>query len=112
FGGAFAAFMVAWSISADISYDSTAFALHVATGLEGRADRAGRAAAAGILALPLGLLFALAGATISGNWASLPGTVGLVLGSTGAGLGLASVLSSRFTMNVPLPGESPMKSKP
>lgn len=112
FGGAFAAFMVAWSISADISYDSTAFALHVATGLDGRADRAGRAAAAGILALPLGLLFALAGATISGNWASLPGTVGLVLGSTGAGLGLASVLSSRFTMNVPLPGESPMKSKP
>lgn len=112
YAGAFAAFMVAWSISADISYDNTAFALHLATGVSGKADRTGRVMAAAVLALPLGLLFAVAGSVVAGDWQILPGALGLVLGATGAGLGLASVFSSRFTMVVPLPGESPMKSKP
>ena len=112
YAGAFAAFMVTWSICADISYDNTAFALHLATGVSGRADRTGRVIAAGILALPLGLLFAVAGALVSGSAAGLPSAVGLVAGASGAGLGLASVFSSRFTMNAPLPGESPMKSRP
>ncbi len=112
YGGAMAAFLVAWSISADISYDSTAFALHVATGVSGAADRTGRAWAAGVLALPMGVLFVVVGAGVTGDWVALGGMLGLVLTAIGAGLGLASVLSSRFTMNVPLPGESPMKSKP
>lgn len=112
FGGALATFLIVWSISADISYDNTAFALHLAAGVDGKADRGGRALAAGIIALPLGLLFAVVGAVMSGNWETLPGIVGLILGVVGAGLGLASVFSARFTMNVPLPGESPMKSKP
>lgn len=112
YGGAFAAFMIAWSISSDISYDNTAFALHLATGISGRADRTGRVVAAAVLALPLGLLFSVVGAVVSGNWAAFPATLGLVFGATGAGLGLASIFSARFIMNVPLPGESPMKSKP
>ncbi|MBP2413910.1 ABC-2 type transport system permease protein [Arthrobacter stackebrandtii] len=112
YGGAFAAFLVAWSISSDISYDNTAFALHLATGLSGRDDRTGRVMAAAVLALPLGLLFTLAGAIASGDWAAYPGMLGLMLAATGAGLGLASVFSAQFTMNVPLPGESPMKAKP
>lgn len=112
YAGAFAAFMVAWSISADISYDNTAFALHLATGVSGKADRSGRVVAAAVLALPLGLLFAVVGSVVAGDWQIMPGALGLVLGATGAGLGLASVFSSRFTMVVPLPGESPMKSKP
>ncbi len=112
YGGAFAAFLVAWSISSDVSYDNTAFALHLATGLSGRDDRTGRVMAAGVLALPLGLLFTFAGAIASGNWAAYPGMLGLMLAATGAGLGLASIFSARFTMNVPLPGESPMKAKP
>lgn len=112
YGGALATFLIAWSISADISYDSTAFALHLATGVSGQADRTGRAWAAGILALPMGALFVVVGAVVSGDWGSSGGMLGLVLAATGSGLGLASILSSRFTMNVPLPGESPMKSKP
>ncbi|MET4003423.1 ABC-2 type transport system permease protein [Arthrobacter sp. UYCu511] len=112
YSGAIAAFMIAWSISSDISYDSTAFALHLASGVCGKADRTGRVLAAAVLALPLGLLFAIAGSVVSGTWAQFPPAVGLIMGATGAGLGLASVLSSRFTMMAPLPGESPMKSKP
>lgn len=112
YAGAFAAFMVAWSICADISYDNTAFALHLATGISGKVDRTGRVLAAAVLALPLGLLFAIIGAVVSGDWLGFPPAMGLMLGATGAGLGLSSVFSSRFTMNVPWPGESPMKSRP
>ncbi|ALV45894.1 transporter [Arthrobacter alpinus] len=112
FGGALAAFLVVWSISADISYDNTAFALHIATGVDGRADRLGRAMAAGVLALPLGLVYSVVGGIVIGDVAQLVATVGLVLGVVGSGLGLASVFSARFTMNAPLPGESPMKTRP
>jgi len=112
FLGSFTVFLIAWSISTDISYDNTAFALHVATGVSGKADRLGRALACAVIALPLGLVYVLVGAALSGQWAYLPGTMGLALGVAGSGLGLASVFSARFTYNVALPGESPLKSKP
>jgi ABC-2 type transport system permease protein len=112
FGGALAAFLVVWSISADISYDNTAFALHIATGVDGRADRIGRALAAGVLALPLGLVYAVVGGILVQDLGQLVATVGLVLGVVGSGLGLASVFSARFTVNAPLPGESPLKTRP
>ncbi|MCQ9163277.1 transporter [Arthrobacter sp. STN4] len=111
-GGVLAAFLVVWSISSDISYDNTAFALHLAAGVSGTADRAGRAMAAACLALPLGLLYAVVGAGMAGTWAPLPAVLGLTVGVVGSGLGLASVFSARFTMNAPLPGDSPLKSKP
>ena len=49
---------------------------------------------------------------VIGDLVQLVATVGLVLGVVGSGLGLASVFSSRFTTNAPLPGESPMKTRP
>ncbi|WP_306415685.1 transporter [Arthrobacter livingstonensis] len=111
-GGVLAAFLIVWSISSDISYDNTAFALHLAAGVSGTADRSGRALAAGTLGLLLGVLYAVVGAGIGGSWALLPATLGLTIGVVGSALGLASVFSSRFTMNAPLPGDSPMKSRP
>ncbi|MFQ4147336.1 transporter [Arthrobacter sp. LAPM80] len=112
FGGALAAFLVVWSISSDISYDNTAFALHIATGVDGSADRTGRALAAGMLGLALGLLYAVVGGILVGDMVQLLATVGLVLGVVGSGLGLSSVFSAHFTMNAPLPGESPLKTRP
>ena len=112
FGGALAAFLVVWSISSDISYDNTAFALHICAGVSGLADRTGRAVAAGMLALPLGLVYAVVGVIFSKNLGQLPGTLGLVIGVVGSGLGLSSVFSARFTSHVPLPGESPLKTRP
>lgn len=111
-GGVLAAFLVVWSISSDISYDNTAFALHLASGVAGAADRAGRALAAGSLALLLGVVYAVVGSGISGAWDLLPAVLGLTVGVVGSALGLASVFSARFTINAPLPGDSPLKSKP
>ncbi|WP_129545565.1 hypothetical protein [Arthrobacter dokdonensis] len=110
-GGVLAAFLVVWSISSDISYDNTALALHLASGVAGAADRAGRALAAGSLALLLGVVYAVVGSGISGAWDLLPAVLGLTVGVVGSALGLASVFSARFTINAPLPGDSPLKSK-
>jgi ABC-2 type transport system permease protein len=102
-----AALLLAWSISADVAYDSTAFALHVAGGVPGAADRAGRALAVGLLAAPVVLLFAVGSVWWTGRWADLPAVLGVSVGMLLTGLGLSSVISARFVYAVPLPGQSP-----
>ena len=106
------AFILAWSISADVSYDNTAFALHLASGVRGVADRLGRALACLVFALPVVVVFAMGAAAFTGGWAALPGQLGLSLGILFTGLGLSSVVSARYTVAVPLPGDSPFKKPP
>ncbi|MFP5366867.1 MAG: transporter, partial [Actinomycetes bacterium] len=110
--GPLTAFLLAWSISADVSYDNTAFALHLATGVRGVADRLGRALACLAFALPVVLVFAVGYSSFTGDWAGLPGQLGLSLGILFTGLGLSSVVSARYTVAVPLPGDSPFKKPP
>ncbi|GLB66797.1 transporter [Arthrobacter mangrovi] len=110
--GPIMAFLLSFAISADISYDNTAFALHVTSGVSGRADRAGRVIACAAFALPVTLVFAVAPFFFLGSWQLLPATLGLSLGVLLSGLGLSSVVSARYTYNVPLPGESPFKTPP
>ncbi len=106
------AFILAWSISADVSYDNTAFALHLASGVRGVDDRLGRALACLAFALPVVLVFAAGSAAFTGDWGPLPGQLGLSLGILFTGLGLSSVVSARYTVAVPLPGDSPFKKPP
>jgi ABC-2 type transport system permease protein len=112
FVGPLTAFLLAWSVSSDVSYDSTAFALHIAAGVRGVHDRLGRALACLSFALPVVLLFSVGPMFLSGDWALLPGILGLSVGMLFTGLGLSSVVSARYTMPVPLPGESPFKKPP
>ncbi|MGO4187069.1 transporter [Pseudarthrobacter sp. TAF60_1] len=107
-----AAFLLAWSISADVSYDNTAFALHLATGVRGVDDRLGRALACLAFGLPVVLILAVGQYFFTGDWEALPGQVGLSLGILFTGLGLSSVVSARYTVVVPLPGDSPFKKPP
>ncbi|WP_028264731.1 hypothetical protein [Arthrobacter sp. MA-N2] len=110
--GPLAAFVLAWSIAADVSYDSTAFALHLATGVRGLHDRLGRALACLSFALPVVLIFAIGPFFLTGDWDWLPGILGLSLGVLFTGLGLSSIVSARYTSSVPLPGDSPFKKPP
>ncbi len=112
FVGPLTAFLLAWSISSDVSYDSTAFALHVSAGVRGLHDRLGRALACLAFALPVVLAFSVIPMFLTGEWTLLPGILGLGLGVLFTGLGLSSVVSARYTMPVPLPGESPFKKPP
>lgn len=112
FVGPLSAFLLAWSISSDVSYDSTAFALHVSAGVRGSQDRLGRAVACLVFALPVVVLFSVVPMFITGGWPLLPCVLGLSLGVLFTGLGLSSVVSARYTMPVPLPGDSPFKKPP
>lgn len=110
--GPLVAFLLAFGISADISYDNTAFALHLSAGVSGRADRAGRALACAVFALPATIVAAVLPAVVIGRPHLIPVLLGLSLGLLLSGLGLSSVFSARYTYNVPLPGESAFKTPP
>ncbi|MET3919797.1 transporter [Arthrobacter sp. UYEF20] len=110
--GPMTAFLLAWSLSSDVSYDSTAFALHLSSGVRGISDRLGRALACLLFALPVVLAFSVLPFLFSGDWVLLPGLLGLSLGILFSGMGLSSVVSARYTVAVPLPGDSPFKKPP
>ncbi|GAB3525822.1 transporter [Arthrobacter monumenti] len=112
FLGPFAAVLLVWSISADVSYDNTAFWMHVSSGVSGIADRTGRVLACAAFALPVSLLFVVLPLWLNDSWNLLPAMLGLTLGVLLTGLGLASVVSARYTYNVPAPGDSPFKTPP
>ncbi|WP_166846147.1 hypothetical protein [Isoptericola sp. BMS4] len=109
-----AAPLVAWvlgfGISNDVGYDNTAFALHVATGVPGRADRWGRALPVLVAGLPLVAAFALVGCGVADRWDALPAMLGVSLGTLATSVGISSAVSARLVYPVPKPGESPFKT--
>lgn len=106
------AVLMAFSISADVSYDNTAFSLHVLTGVRGIDDRLGRVAACAVFTVPTVLVAAILPAVLMGELSMLPSILGLSLGALGAGWAVSSIASARYTYAVPLPGDNPMKTPP
>jgi ABC-2 type transport system permease protein len=106
------ALLLALSIYTDVSYDSTAFALHLQTGVSGVADRLGRVIGLAVFAVPLTVALTLGTVWFTGAWNALPGLLGISFGCLLSGFALSSVVSGRFAFAVPLPGESPFKSRP
>ncbi|GGF27196.1 transporter [Subtercola lobariae] len=110
--GPLIAFLLALSTYADVSYDGTAFATHLADGVRGRDDRLGRAAALGVIALPIVIVLTIASVAVTGSWALLPPIGGLALGVMLSGIGLTAVSSARIVIPVPGAGDNPFKSAP
>ncbi|PRY70615.1 ABC-2 type transport system permease protein [Glaciihabitans tibetensis] len=110
--GPIVALLLALSIYADISYDNTAFALHLQTGVRGTADRLGRVIALAIFAVPLTVALTVGTVWFSNTWSALAGLLGISFGLLLSGFAVSSVISGRFALAVPLPGESPFKSRP
>lgn len=108
--------LIAWAlgltISADISYDNTAFALHVTAGLDGMADRLGRAVALCTFAVPLILLGTTLPLILTGNAGHLMLLTFLSLGMFVTFVGASSFVSARMTYPVPKPGENPFHTPP
>ena len=108
--GVLVAFVMGWSLSADVAYDDTAFWTHVAAPVDGRVDRAGRSVAGllvgGVVVLATDVL--VLGATA--RWdATLP-VLGMSLGVLTVGLGASSVYSARVVYPVPKPGDNPFST--
>lgn len=106
------AYLIGWSVHADVSTDNTAFALHVAAGVSGRADRIGRLAPWASVGVPIVLLYACAASWMTGRWDLLPTMVGLSLCLILTGLGLSSVTSVAYVYPTAAPGDSPFRSPP
>ena len=110
--GPVVAVLLAMSIYTDVSYDNTAFALHVQTGVSGVADRLGRVIALAVFAVPVSILLVVASVAVSDTWQLLPGLMGITIGILLSGFAVSSLISGRFTFAVPAPGESPFKARP
>ena len=54
-----AAWIGAWSLHDDVAYDSSAFWMHVSSGMSGRADRIGRIIGMSIWLVPLTVILAI-----------------------------------------------------
>ena len=106
------AYMIGWGQHNDVGYDSTAFWLHVATGVDGVSDRLGRLFPSMVLGAVCVPGYALLGAALGGRWDLLPATLGAGFALLLAGFAVASVTSSVKQYPVPRPGESPFATPP
>nr|WP_208382428.1 hypothetical protein [Microbacterium ulmi] len=106
------AFVIGISLYADISYDGTAFAAQLATGVRGWADRVGRTLAAAAIAAPIVLIVAIAPFAIWGGWSRLPGILGISFGVLLASYGVCAVTSASFVIPVPDAGANPFARVP
>jgi len=96
----------------DVSYDGTAFASVLATGIRGREDRLGRLLGAATVGIPLIVLLAIVTTAVGGQVEHLPGILGASLGLVLAGYGVCAVSSALIVTPVAAPGDSPFKSVP
>ncbi len=96
----------------DVSYDGTAFATVLQTGIRGRDDRLGRMLGAATVSVPLVLIIDIATVAIAGRWDLLPAVLGASLALTLVGLGVSAVSSALLVVPTPAPGDSPFKRVP
>lgn len=104
------ALLMAYSISADVGYDNTAFTLHLLAPVKGSHDRLGRALAMFCIAVPFMVALLILSMVRTGGWNYLPGMIGICAALLLAGAGVVSLMSARYTYPVPPPGASPMKT--
>ena len=110
--GPIVALLLSLAIFSDLSYEGTAFAAQIASGIRGRDDRLGRAAALGSFGLPIVIIASIGSVWISDSWEVLPGLLGLSIGIFLSGLGVSSFSSARIIIPVPGPGDNPFKAAP
>lgn len=103
------ALFLGWLPHNDLAYDSTALWMHIAGGVRGAADRAGRLVPIGAVGV---VLLAVAGpvtVSLHGRWAMLPAMAGVCASLFLSGLGLSSLTSVIAPYAVSRPGDSPFQ---
>ncbi len=106
------AYLLGWGQHNDVGYDSTAFWLHVASGVDGTSDRVGRLFPSMALGAVLVPGYALVGSVLGGRWDLLPATLGVGLALLLSGFAVASVTSAVKQYPRARPGESPFATPP
>ena len=106
------AFVLCIAGYSDISYDGTAFASVLSSGIRGRHDRWGRILGAACVGVPLTVVIAVITAVIGGHVSTLAATLGAALGLLLVGYGVTAVSSALIVTPVAAPGDSPFKTVP
>ncbi|GAA2172236.1 hypothetical protein GCM10009846_09370 [Agrococcus versicolor] len=101
------ALMVLQIAQLSLAYDKDALALHVLSGVSGRADRAGRLLGAGIVILPMIVLASVLVAAFTGGWALLPAGLGAALGAALVAAGTGSAVGAFLPGRAPAPEDGP-----
>ncbi|MHA3724289.1 hypothetical protein ACXR2T_10455 [Leucobacter sp. HY1910] len=99
--------LLAWSQHNDVAMDSTAIWEHVASGIRGTADRAGRLAPVLMLGVPLAIIGSSVTVAFAGEWRILPAVLGLNLAVLFVAAGVTSVFSVVMPYPTTRPGDSP-----
>lgn len=102
------AYITGFAISADLSYDSTSFSMHVTSGVRGIDDRLGRVFALLTWALPMVIVLSIAFSYATDSTQELAAWLGLAVGVLLTGCAVSSISSARYIYPVPPPGASPM----
>jgi ABC-2 type transport system permease protein len=105
-------YLIGWGQHNDVGYDSTAFWLHVASGVDGVSDRLGRLFPSAVLALVCVPGYAVLGPLVGLPWRLLPATLGVAVGVVLNGFAVACVTSAVKQYAVPAPGENPFTNRP
>lgn len=99
------------TLMSELSYDNTAFSLHVISGVSGKADRLGRVLALLTVAVPGLILIGVIMSALLNYWHELPASLGIALAGLFGGTGVSSILSTVFIFPTAKPGESPFTSQ-
>ncbi len=110
--GPIVATLLPLSVFAGLSYDGTAFAAELASGVRGLHDRLGRAIALLIIAGPATAVVQVAVAVVIGRVGDLPAMLALALGTLLVAVGVVSVSSARIVVPVARSGRNPFSAQP
>jgi ABC-2 type transport system permease protein len=100
------------TLFAVVSYDGTAYALHLSTGVRGIDDRAGRAAALLAFAVPSVVIVGIVSTLAIGATSVLPAVLGISIGVLLSGLAVISVSSASIVVPVARAGRNPFTAQP
>lgn len=106
------AYLIGWGQHNDVGYDSTAFWMHVASGVDGVSDRLGRLFPSALMASVCVPTYAVLGPVFGAPWRLLPATFGVGCAFALNGFAVACVTSAVKQYAVPAPGENPFTSRP
>ncbi|MFK4760005.1 hypothetical protein ACI3KS_03630 [Microbacterium sp. ZW T5_45] len=90
-----------------VAYDNDAVALHVLTGVSGRADRLGRLLGFGIIAVPVTVALCVASCALAGRMDLLPASLGAALGLSAVSAAAGAWAGSFLPGRAPAPESNP-----
>lgn len=95
------AYLTSFSISADLSYDSTGYSLHVTSGVKGVDDRLGRTFALLTWALPVVIVLTVGMVFMTNTIEDMAAWLGLSIGVLLSGTAVSAIISARYIYPVP-----------